>query len=109
MEEDVEEEHTTVEQSPMQLDMADNMPVDGGMLGLSSDEGFQDMIRHASSKAIELSKSVVKQHFGNLETDDDNEVKQGLSGPLPNEISQRFGNVKIGSGNKIHQGVYRRE
>jgi hypothetical protein len=104
---DEEEERGMVRDDAMELDIAREIPTGCETLGATSMQDFEDMIREASSRGIQLSKSVVKQRFGTLEMEDDNEVKQGVEGKVDGEVYQSFGNAKIGSGNKVHQGVYR--
>jgi hypothetical protein len=107
VERDEEEEHQMVQHDAMELDVSREIPTGGEMLGATSMQDFEDMIREASSRGIQLSQSVVKQRFGTLEMEDDNEVKQGVEGKINGEVYQSFGNAKIGSGNKVHQGVYK--
>lgn len=107
VERDEEEEHEMVQDDAMELCMARDIPTAGEALGATSMQDFEEMIREASSRGIQLSKSVVKQRFGTLEMEDDNEVKQGVEGKGGGEVYQTFGNAKIGSGNKVHQGVYK--
>ena len=44
------------------------------------------MIREALSEYTQLSKSVVKQHFGTLKMEDDNEVKQEVAHEVNGQI-----------------------
>ena len=108
VERDEEEEHEMVQHDAMELDVAPEIPTSSETLGATSMQDFEDMIRKASSRGIQLSKSVVKQCFGTLEMVDDNEVKQGVEGKVDGEVYQKFGNAKLGSWNKVHQGVYGR-
>lgn len=65
------------------------------------------MVREATRKAVRLSKSVVKQNFGDLEMEDNHEYDQGLAGEVEGDVIQTFGKTKIGSGNKVRQGIYK--
>lgn len=105
---DEEEEHNMVQHDAMELDVARDIPMDDEAFGASSVRDFEDMIKEASRRGIQLSKSVVKQRFGNLEMADDNDVQQGKYGKVDGEVYQNFGDAKIGSGNKVRQGVYGR-
>jgi hypothetical protein len=106
MKRDEEEERETSEQGPMKVDRTNKMPTGDEKLGASSVHDFENMIREASKKGILLSESVVKQEFGILEMEDENEYKQGMAGKVDGKLEQSFGNVKIGSKNKVQQGVY---
>jgi hypothetical protein len=97
-EQDEEEEHNMVQHDAM----------DDEAFGTSSLQDFEDLVREASSRGIQLSKSVVEQRFGNLVMEDDNDVNQGTDGELNGKFNQSFGDVEIGSGNKVRQGVHRR-
>jgi hypothetical protein len=108
MKRDKDDEHDMTQREAMELDVERETSTDDEVLGASSVQDFEDMIREASSKGIQLSKSVVKQRFGNLEMEDDNDVNQGTDGKVDGEVYQVFGDAKIGSGNKLQQGVYGR-
>jgi hypothetical protein len=105
---DKDDEHDMTQHDAMELDMARETSTDDEVLGATSVADFEDMIKEASRKGIQLSKSVVKQRFGNLEMEDDNDVNQGTDGKVDGEVYQIFGDAKIGSGNKVRQGVHRR-
>jgi hypothetical protein len=108
MKRDEEDEHDMTQHNAMELDAARETSTDDEVLGASSVQDFENMIREASSRGIQLSKSVVKQRFGNLEMEDDNDVNQGTDGKVDGDVYQIFGNAKIGSGNKVQQGVHGR-
>lgn len=105
---DEEEEHDMVQHDAMELDVAREISTDDEAFGASSVRDFEDMIKEASRRGTQLSKSVVKQRFGNLEMVDDNRVKQGTDGKVNGEVYQIFGDAKLGSRNEVHQGVYGR-
>jgi hypothetical protein len=105
---DKDDEHDMTQHDAMELDMARETSTDDEVLGATSVLDFEDMIKEASRRGIQLSKSVVKQRFGNLEMEDDNDVNQGTDGKVDGEVYQIFGDAKIGSGNKVRQGVHRR-
>jgi hypothetical protein len=106
VEQDEDEEYGMVQHSAMELDVAREIWTDDEVLGASSVQDFEKMIKEALGRGIQLSKSSVKQRFGNLEMVDDNEVKQGTDGKVDVEVYQTFGDTKIGSRNEVHQGVY---
>jgi hypothetical protein len=108
MEREEEDEHDMTQYDAMELDMARETSTDDEVLGATSVQDFENMIRDASSRGIQLSKSVVKQRFGNLEMVNDNKVKQGTEGKVDGEVYQIFGDAKLGSRNEVHQGVYGR-
>lgn len=103
---DGDEDRNMVDQGQIRGDEVGKEPAEDASLDHPSDENFHDMIRAASSRGIKLSESVVNQHFGTLEMEDDNEVKQGVAGHVHGEVSQKFGNARIGSGNTLCQGIY---
>lgn len=107
-EQDEEEEHNMVQHDAMELDVARDIPTDDEAYITSSLQDFEDLVREASSRGIQLSESVVKQRFGNLVMEDDNDVNQGTDGKVDGRVYQSFGDAKIGSGNKVRQGVYGR-
>jgi hypothetical protein len=107
-EQDEEEEHNMVQHDAMELHVAREIPMDDEVFGTSSLQDFEDLVREASSRGIQLSKSVVEQRFGNLVMEDDNDVNQGTDGKVNGKVYQIFGDAKIGSGNKVRQGVYGR-
>jgi hypothetical protein len=107
-EQDEEEEHNVVQHDAMELHVARKIPMDDEAFGTSSLQHFEDLVREASSRGIQLSKSVVEQRFGNLVMEDDNDVNQGIDGKINGKVYQIFGDAKIGSGNKVRQGVYGR-
>ena len=120
-----EEEQAVVGGSRMNQDLADVDAVDEESVGqyaagelVESDgaviewsaEDFERKVRDASDKALLLSRSVVRQTFGTVEMDDENEYAAGVAGVaggIEGEVHQQFGNVKIGSKNKVKQGIYR--
>ena len=112
-----EEERALVKYDQMDLDLvnADAAAEDSAgkaaageeaVSGLSADN-FNSKVREASSEALLLSWSVVKQTFGTLEMGDENEYNQGVAGGVEADVHQQFGNTKIGSKNKVSQGVFR--
>ena len=106
-----EEEHEMVQHDAMEVGVAHEMSTDDEVLDDSSVQDFEDMVTKASSRGIQLSKSVVKQRFGNLEMVYENEVKQGVQqgGVVRDygEVYQSFGDAKLGSRNTVHQGIWR--
>jgi hypothetical protein len=102
VEQDEDEEYGMVQHSAMELDVAREIWTDDEVLGASSVQDFEKMIKEALGRGIQLSKSSVKQRFGNLEMVDDNEVKQGTDRKVDVEVYQTFGDTKIGLRNEVH-------
>lgn len=105
-----EEEHEMAQHDAMEVDVAHEISTDDEALDDFSVQDFEDMVMKASSRGIQLSKSVVNQRFGNLEMLDENEVKQGVQqgGVVRDygEVYQSFGDAKLGSRNTVHHGIW---
>lgn len=108
-ERDEEDERNAVGHDPMEMDVARGVLTGAQTLSASSIQDFDDMIKKASLKAIQLSESVVEQRFGRLAMVDNNDFKQGIAGKVDGKVSQIFGDVKSGSGNKVHQESTKRQ